>query len=853
MSVFGKVASAIIGDRAEPDVSPATIHLDMFSSWIPYRAFDEATGIFHNRASLGFALVLPPLVGADERVADILTQLFSDGLPGAHVQVLSWSSPRIAPKIGAWFLPRYEAGPTYVQMARHRTSLFLEGVWDSLSKDAPFHLCNHRVVLSVSLPTSSSTTKEQLVSLRESYVGALRSIDLPCETMTPTMLMALVDDLTSPTTASEDDPASYSEFDPIGEQCVRRDIEIEVEADRLRLRTERYRPVGFREDQTSEIGEVYPDTFDIRHFGVRNFPQRWHPWECARLIGDLFTDKLRMPCPAATMLCLVYPDEEAARAKAGFKFMRTTSLADSKGSRYLPNLRESSAEWRYVQDQLADGRKLVQVFYGVTLYSPMGEGDQNERTLKSIYRSAGWDLSDERYLQIQGLLAALPMTLGDGLGADMARLKRFRTMLSSTVANIAPFQGEYLGGPIPHLMLVGRRGQPFFWSPFENGAGNHNVAIMGKSGSGKSVLLQELCAALCGAGAKVVVIDDGRSFMNSCRLQGGKFVEFTMAAGFCLNPFSMIDAERVKENEDYKLDCLAMLKAIVGQMARFIDRLSDTERGLIDAAVNTVWETCGTAGSIDRVVEALKETKNREARNLALAMAPFTAGGTYGGFFQGEATLQLDADFTVFELSDLSSREELRAVVLTAIMFMTTQMMTRTPRSVKKMLLIDEAWQMLKGGSMSEFVENYARTCRKYGGSLGTATQSLNDYYKSDGAKAALENSDWMLVLQQKPETIADFKKHDRLEMDTQTESVIRSLKRNGTEYSELFIKGPETQALGRLVLDPYSATVFSSSPQTFADIERLTAGPNGLPMHEAIERIAFPETKETPYAIAAE
>ena len=140
-------------------------------------------------------------------------------------------------------------------------------------------------------------------------------------------------------------------------------------------------------------------------------------------------------------------------------------------------------------------------------------------------------------------------------------------------------------------------------------------------------------------------------------------------------------------------------------------------------------------------------------------------------FFNGQATLKLEADFTVFEMSDLATREELRSVVLTAIMFMTSQAMTRSPRSVKKLLLIDEAWSMLKGGSMSEFVETYARTARKYGGALATATQSLNDFYKSGGATAALENSDWMLVLQQKPETIADFRKSERLDMDDRTES----------------------------------------------------------------------------------
>jgi len=433
----------------------------------------------------------------------------------------------------------------------------------------------------------------------------------------------------------------------------------------------------------------------------------------------------------------------------------------------------------------------------------------------------------------------MPLTLADGLGADMERLKRFKTVLSTTAANIAPMQGEYLGSAHPHLLFVGRRGQPFFWSPFENEAGNHNVAICGKSGSGKSVLLQEMCAALRGAGAQVVVIDDGRSFEHSVKLQGGRFVEFTIAAGFCLNPFSMIDATRAAEDEDYRLDCFGMIKAIVGQMARHSAKLTDTERGLIDRAVNLVWAEHGAAATVTTVGEMLASLGHDTASDIATALAPYMAGGTYGAFFEGQASLDLDADFTVFEMSDLASREDLRSVVLSAIMFMTSQAMTRSPRSLRKLLLIDEAWSMLKGGSMGEFVETYARTCRKYGGALATATQSLNDYYKSDGATAALENSDWMLILQQKPETIADFKASKRLDMDDRTETLIRSLKRSGSDYSEVFIKGPETEAIGRLVLDDYSATLFSSSPQTFAAIDAEIA--RGHQLADAIERIAHP------------
>ena len=838
-----RVLTGLLGDAEHGEAARPALMLDMLSDWLPYRVFDPASRLYVNARSKGFVLAVTPLIGADERTGEILGAWFSEGLPeGACVQILHYASPRISRIVAPWFAPRYLQGGVYEAIARHRARRLYGLVWKSGSADAPFHARHHQVVISVGVPSKSDVPGDELAQARDGLVSMLKSLNLGVSELGPEALIALVDDLTSPTTAPQDDACPYNPHDPIASQILRRDIELTVEDDRMVLATERFRATGEEHDGVPEIGTVYPDAFDVRHYAVRNMPARWAPWECARLIGDLFTDKLRFPCPVATTLCLVYPDRQAAEAKAGYKFMRTTTLAGSKSARFLPRLAEQSAEWQHVQAELQQGRRLVKVFYGLTSFSPLGEGDRHERAIKSIYKAAGWDLADERFLQIQGLVAALPLTLADGLATDMARLKRMRTLLSTTAAHIAPMQGEYLGGPLPHLLLVGRRGQPFYWSPFENEAGNHNVAICGKSGSGKSVLLQEMCAALRGAGAEVVVIDDGRSFEHSVKLQGGRFVEFTLASGFCLNPFSMIDGTRAEDDEDYRLDCFAMVKAIIGQMARYSAPLNDTERGLIDKAVNEVWTAHGSAASVTAVGEALAASDKPAAHDLATALTPFMRGGTYGAFFEGQASLEVGAPFIVYEMSDLAAREELRAVVLSAIMFMTSQAMTRSDRSVKKLLLIDEAWSLLKGGSMGEFVETYARTCRKYGGALATATQSLNDYYKSDGATAALENSDWMLILQQKSETIADFKASKRLDMDDRSETLIRSLKRSGTDYSEVFIKGPETEAIGRLVLDPFSATLFSSSPGTFAAIEHEIA--RGHQLADAIERIAFPETK---------
>ena len=87
--------------------------------------------------------------------------------------------------------------------------------------------------------------------------------------------------------------------------------------------------------------------------------------------------------------------------------MRTTSLSQTKSARFLPKLAEQSAEG-HVQAELQAGKKLVKLFYGLTSISPLGQGDAHERIIKAIYKAAGWDLADERFLQLQGLVAAFP-------------------------------------------------------------------------------------------------------------------------------------------------------------------------------------------------------------------------------------------------------------------------------------------------------------------------------------------------------------------------------------------------------------------------------------------------------------
>ena len=297
--------------------------------------------------------------------------------------------------------------------------------------------------------------------------------------------------------------------------------------------------------------------------------------------------------------------------------------------------------------------------------------------------------------------------------------------------------------------MLGRRGQPAGWSPFANDAGNYNVAVTGKSGSGKSVLMQELVSGLVSVGGEAVVIDDGRSFQHTAEALGGAFIAFGKDSA-CLNPFAMIDAAAAAADGDYREECFSMLAGVVRRMCRRRGAMDDIEAALIDDAIACAWEHAGTGADLGHVQLHLNEHADVRARDMGLALGPWCPGGASGRLFAGTDVPALDAAFTVFELAELKGRNDVQAVVLMLVVFLATQRMYHGERTRPKAIVIDEAWDLLSGDDSRAFIEGAARRARKYRGALVTGTQSVNDYYANPAARAAWENSDWVIFLSQK-------------------------------------------------------------------------------------------------------
>src|SRR3546814_13386429 len=91
---------------------------------------------YYNSASRGWILEVSPLVGADDRTSEIISQFLSEGIPDkTSIQILQWMSPRIAERMVQWFIPRQMAKGVYERIAQHRADYLEGGEWSSLSAD----------------------------------------------------------------------------------------------------------------------------------------------------------------------------------------------------------------------------------------------------------------------------------------------------------------------------------------------------------------------------------------------------------------------------------------------------------------------------------------------------------------------------------------------------------------------------------------------------------------------------------------------------------------------------------------------------------------------------------------------
>lgn len=210
--------------------------------------------------------------------------------------------------------------------------------------------------------------------------------------------------------------------------------------------------------------------------------------------------------------------------------------------------------------------------------------------------------------------------------------------------------------------------------------------------------------------------------------------------------------------------------------------------------------------------------------SLKEGLRKFSRNGVYANYFYGSQSVDFNKDMVVIETEELKNMADLQAVILQIFTMTISNQVFMGGRERRCLICIDEAWDLLKSPQMEGFIESLARRLRKYNGALVIGTQSLKDFERSHGARAAFNNSNWLLMLGKDNDSINTLKKENLIPMDDFKELALSSLRMEEGKYSEVFIyhKGTGFFSISQLKLDPFSAMLYSTKAEEFQAVQEL-------------------------------
>lgn len=807
LNSLGRKVTHFFGDMEMDTMGASGFSGSPFSELLPYEAYDEETGLFVGRKSLGFVLEAIPLVGGDSSAQKVMESIFSELLDeGASLQFLLFADHRIDPFLTAWESARKDASETLRLLARKRA--------EYLRHSSKINPRIFRLVISYSIPLDSPVDLQGLAKLKEKrdkFLETLRPIT-HIVSWRPEELLEFVGGLVSFSLDTKMQRRKWNPCQTLSSQMTTGG-KVGIEEDRLEFSTD-------------------TDT-DFKSFRAVDLPAIWGLNQMQSLIGDVFRDAFRVPTP----FFIHYGVHVPKQSKMESSFWKRATLVENQGRsysllRWIPELANELQELSFVRKSLSAGARFVWTQLSAGIWGKKNQISQSEQILKSLFRLNQFLLAENRCVHLPQFIASLPMTWAEYV-PDLRNLNLLRTTITTECTSFVPMQAEWMGTPTPGMLLLGRRGQLLNWNPFDNQVGNYNCVVVGRSGSGKSVFMQELLLSGLSTGANVFVLEVGRSFEKMCHLLDGQQIEFSKEATICLNPFTHIS----EDNTDDRDTSFSFLKSIIAYMAAPTEGTSDYDNAIIEEGIGAVWQAKKNSATISDVADWLKSHEDHRAKTLGTMLGPYTREGIYARHFEGRNNVNFKAHMVLIELEELKSKKDLQAVVLQLFIMTITHQAFLGDRKTPFYLCIDEAWDLLRGKQSGPFIETLARRLRKYNGSLVIGTQSIEDFFASPGAKAAFENADWMCLLSQRQTSITALAESKRIDFNESKRRALESVTTRHGEFSEVMINDADgNHSISRLVLDPFSQLLFTTKADEFAAIQDLKK--QGYSIAEAIESL---------------
>ena len=283
---------------------------------------------------------------------------------------------------------------------------------------------------------------------------------------------------------------------------------------------------------------------------------------------------------------------------------------------------------------------------------------------------------------------------------------------------------------------------------------NYNSVVFAKSGSGKSYAVKlEILRSLM-FGTDVIVIDPEKEYEYLAEATGGRSFGISLSSQNHINPF---DLPTLQEGEEPVEILRANIINLVGLFRIMLGCLTPEEDAIIDRAISETYALKDITGDRDfSGIEPplLSDFENilsgmEGSQSLVERLSKYTRG-TWSGFMNQPTNISIEHQFVVFSVRDME--DELKPV---AMYIITHYIWNAIRRNLKKRLLvIDEAWWMMKSEDTASFLFSLAKRGRKYYLGVATITQDVEDFLRSPYGRPILTNSSIQLLLKQSPTTI---------------------------------------------------------------------------------------------------
>ena len=428
------------------------------------------------------------------------------------------------------------------------------------------------------------------------------------------------------------------------------------------------------------------------------------------------------------------------------------STREDKGLVRDPVLDVAYQDLENLRDQLQQAQeRLFDVGLYITIYADSDlELDKVESEIKSILEAKLVYVKPALFQQEQGYKSTLP--LGNDLLGVNSKLN------SSPLSSLFPFTSFDLTSDKGILYGINRHNSSLvLFDRFS--LENYNSIMFAKSGSGKSYATKLEILRTLMFETEVIVIDPEREYEYMAEATGGRYFKISLNSEHHINPF---DLPLPGPDESSANILRSNIINLVGLFRLMMGGLTAEEDAIIDRAITETYALKDiTADSDFSTVEPplmsdfeLVLSGMEGGESLAQRLTKYTKG-TWSGFINRPTNVDINKKFVVFSLRDME--DELKPIA----MYIVTHYIWNAIRKElkKRLLVIDEAWWMMKSEDTASFLMGLVKRGRKYFLGVATVTQDVDDFLKSPYGLPIITNSSIQILLKQSPSSIDNVQK----------------------------------------------------------------------------------------------